>query len=444
MLTRRVRLQLVVFAIVSVVAVTIASVDFLGIWQLFGSGQFQVKADFGDVSGLYPSANVTYRGVDVGKVHALDVSRNGVEVVLRINDGAKISKDAVAQVHSTSAIGEQYVDLVPSTNGGPYLQDGSIIARSSTVEMPQAAPLLDKLDGLLQSVPKPQLSAVLDEADTAFAGTGPALNNLVRSTSELLTTAQENLAPTVNLITALDPFLRQQQRLEQDNATSVANLDTFTRALVASDPGLRTLIRIGPGLASNVDNLVAGVRPNLSTLLNNLSSVGQVIVPQIAGLKELLSLVPITVGALEKAEINPGNVSNSIALDLKLNVANPAPCTTGFLPKNQQRPPTTTTLTRTGAGLYCRSTASDAPRGASIRGNRNLECLSGEAGHARAATYEQCLGEPIKQYPTQVSASSGTNQAHAATTESPMVQILVSGTTPRAHTLGELLFPSGP
>ncbi|RNM16784.1 mammalian cell entry protein, partial [Nocardioides pocheonensis] len=40
--------------------------------------------------------------------------------------------DTLALVGNKSAVGEQYVDLEPRTDQGPYLKDGSEIATAST------------------------------------------------------------------------------------------------------------------------------------------------------------------------------------------------------------------------------------------------------------------------------------------------------------------------
>ena len=40
----------------------------------------------------------------------------------------KIPADTLALVGNKSAVGEQYVDLEPKTDAGPYLKDGAVIA----------------------------------------------------------------------------------------------------------------------------------------------------------------------------------------------------------------------------------------------------------------------------------------------------------------------------
>lgn len=66
---------------------------------------------------MYRAGNVTYRGVEVGKVSKVQLTDSGVEAVLSLQSDIKIPADLTASVHSASAIGEQYVDLVPRSKG---------------------------------------------------------------------------------------------------------------------------------------------------------------------------------------------------------------------------------------------------------------------------------------------------------------------------------------
>ena len=75
--------------------------------------------------GLYATANVTYRGTTIGKVTDVEPTENGARATMSIDDRYKIPVDAMANVHSVSAIGEQYLDLVSTGNPGQYFSDGT-------------------------------------------------------------------------------------------------------------------------------------------------------------------------------------------------------------------------------------------------------------------------------------------------------------------------------
>ena len=54
--------------ILTVVALSVLGVYYLQIPTLVGIGRYTLKADLPASGGLYPTANVTYRGITIGKV----------------------------------------------------------------------------------------------------------------------------------------------------------------------------------------------------------------------------------------------------------------------------------------------------------------------------------------------------------------------------------------
>ena len=72
--------------------------------------------------GIFPKASVSYRGVEIGKVGDMRVTPTGLEVDLEIEkDSPDVPASALAVIANRSAVGEQYVDLEPPRDGGPYL-----------------------------------------------------------------------------------------------------------------------------------------------------------------------------------------------------------------------------------------------------------------------------------------------------------------------------------
>lgn len=72
MRSKLVRVQLIIFAVISVLAVGYGAYAYAGFQRYTGIGTYTVTADLTDAGGLYPNALVTYNGVDVGVVTAVD------------------------------------------------------------------------------------------------------------------------------------------------------------------------------------------------------------------------------------------------------------------------------------------------------------------------------------------------------------------------------------
>ena len=85
MLTRFIKRQLVLFGILTVVALLVLGVCYLRIPTLMGIGQYQLKAEVPASGGLYPTANVTYRGITIGKVTAVEPTEKGAEATMSID-----------------------------------------------------------------------------------------------------------------------------------------------------------------------------------------------------------------------------------------------------------------------------------------------------------------------------------------------------------------------
>ncbi|MGI9125757.1 MAG: MlaD family protein, partial [Mycobacterium sp.] len=164
MMTRFIRIQLMIFAIASVVGIAAMLMVYMQVPTMLGIGRIAVTLELPRTAGLYRFANVTYRGVQIGKVTDVRATREGAEATLSLASSPKIPADLQASVLSVSAVGEQYVDLLPRTGSGPYLRDGSVISAKDTTVPQKVGPMLDQVSALLGSIPKEQLHKLLEES----------------------------------------------------------------------------------------------------------------------------------------------------------------------------------------------------------------------------------------------------------------------------------------
>jgi virulence factor Mce-like protein len=154
MLTRLVRTQLIIFTIASVIGVAVMLFAYMQVPTLLGLGRLTVKLELPATGGLYRFSNVTYRGVQVGQVTEVGLTDDGAEATLSLDGSTKIPSDLQAAVRSISAVGEQYIDLLPRNDSPPYLKNGSAIpVQDATI--PQAVgPMLDQFSALVGSIPR--------------------------------------------------------------------------------------------------------------------------------------------------------------------------------------------------------------------------------------------------------------------------------------------------
>jgi len=384
MLTRFVRIQLAIFAIVGIIGIIGMVLYYIQLPTLLGIGRMTVTLELPATGGLYRFSNVTYRGVQVGKVTAVSLTANGAKATLSLGTSPKIPANLQADVLSVSAVGEQYVDLRPRTDSAPYLRDGSVIAMHDTT-IPQAVgPMLDQLNALIKSLPKNKIGQLLDESFQAFNGAGYDLGSLSDSASRISTDADSVVERTRTLTEDSGPLLDSQAKTANSVRAWARSLAGISDVVATDDSRVRTLLQNGPGAADEASRLFEQIKPTLPVLLANLTTLGQIGVTYRPSLEQLLVLLPPAVAITQTAA--PFNHTDGWAKgDFALTVDDPPICTVGFLPPNMWRSPSDTADIDTPDGLYCKL-PQDSPL--SVRGARNYPCM-GHPGK-RAPTVEIC------------------------------------------------------
>ncbi|SFO07464.1 MCE family protein [Actinomadura madurae] len=363
-LKRGVILQLIAFAVITIVGVTIVSVNYIGLGRGLLGKQYTAYVDLTDSGGVFTNAEVTYRGVPVGRVGPIELTKDGIRVKLLLERGERIPRDGTkAVVANRSAVGEQYIDLEPTKKSGPYLHEGDpyTIPRERTTLPVSTAELLRNVDALVGSVNTKDLGVIVDELDKAFSGSASDLQSILDDTDRLLKTANEAYPDTERLldnsVTVLDT-----QRGQATNIRGFArNLNELTTSLRNDDPALRKTIDNAPGAVSETHKAINQLAPTLPVLLANLTTTGQIIASRKAGLRSLFILYPVTVaGAFT---VTPGDGTQH--LGLALNIDSPPPCTKGY-EKTKHRWPQDTSKKkpRLDAGCKLPHNAESAVRGA--------------------------------------------------------------------------------
>ena len=296
MITRRTKVQLLIFVAITLLGVTFVGARYAQLDRFFYDDSYTVTVDLADSGGIFAGSEVTYRGVSVGKVHKLVLTDNGVDAVLDVDNGFdEIPAETLAVVGNRSAVGEQYVELQPQRNDGPYLHDGSVIDQKET-RLPIATDtLLTHLSETVESVNKEDLKTTVDELGAAFAGTGQDLQTIIDSGTSFINTANDNFDVTTDLIRDSNTVLHGQIDSESAIRNFSAQLQAFSSVLAGADPDLRNLIDTGGAAANQLRTFLEQNSVELSDLLNNLVTTGDVVVKHLDGIKQVLVLYPYVV-----------------------------------------------------------------------------------------------------------------------------------------------------
>jgi virulence factor Mce-like protein len=335
-ITRKTKLKLVAFAALAVLGMSYLGFNYVGLDRVVLGSGYEVAADFRDSGGIFVNAEVTYRGVAVGRVSDMELVEDGVRVLLTIEpDADPIPAGTSAFVATRSAVGEQYVDLRPDTDEGPFLEDGAVIPQERTGIPVPVEQLLLNLDELVGSIDQENLRIVVDELGKAFDGAGDDLGRLIDNGDLLLARAEQSLPETLRLITdgrtVLDTQAASRSAIEQ----WAGDLRTFTDTLVEIDPDLRGLVVNAPDAGAQLEQLVKDAGPGLGSLVRNIDILNGVTIPRLDAVEQLLVTYPDVVsGNFSVVRRDPDGVMRS-HFGFVLNAGDPHPCTTGYILSGQ-------------------------------------------------------------------------------------------------------------
>ncbi len=383
MLPRLIKTQLVLLTGVAVAAVVVLGWYYLRIPSLVGVGRYTLYAELPQSGGLYRTANVAYRGVTIGKVTGVEPTERGARATMSIETGYQIPADASANVHSVSAVGEQYIDLVSTAKRGPYLRNGQTIHKSTVPS--QIGPALDAANRGLAVLPKDKVASLLYESSQALGGLGPSLRRLVDATQAIAHDVRGSIDDVDDIIGRSAPIIDSQADSADTIRRWATNLNTVAAQSAQNDQAVRSILANAPPTAAQVNTTFGDVRDSLPQVLANLEVVIDMLKRYHNGVEQALVFLPQS-GAIAQSVTaqSPGQAALGVGA---ISLNQPPPCLTGFLPASQWRAPADTTTAPLPAGTYCK-----IPMEATnvVRGARNYPCV--DVPGKRAATPRECRG----------------------------------------------------
>ncbi|MGH3940747.1 MAG: MCE family protein [Pseudonocardiaceae bacterium] len=328
MISRTVRWQLLAFVLVTLLGVGYVGVRYLGAAALFGAGGYSVTLQLTESGGIFTGADVTYRGVSVGRVGALRLTREGVEARLDIRgDAPPIPADLRAAVTNLSAIGEQFVDLRPMKTDPPMLTSGAVIPASAVSTPIPVEDLVLHVDTLVRSVPLDSLRIVVEELGAGFRGTGADLQTLLDTSDAFTRDALATLPQILALIREGRLVLTTQNEQSSAIISFSHDLALLAEQLRSSDPDIRRLLQTAPEFSTQTSALLAESGDPLGALVADLLTLSRVAAPRQDGLRQVLAIYPF-VAASADSSVFPDD--GFLHLGLVLNAFDPFACVRGY------------------------------------------------------------------------------------------------------------------
>lgn len=366
------RMRLALFVLVALGCIILAGTEYVGIPQRYLGQSYSISVNLAESGGIFPNAEVTERGVQVGRVKALHLTPDGVRADLMLDKHVRIPVRTLVKIANLSAVGEQYVDLLPQVEGGPYLEAGAALPLSAATTPVQVTDLLMRLDRLATSIGIPQLRSLVTSLGQAFDGAGQDLQTVLDQTRSLTADLAAAQPATDGLLRHTAHVLRTQRDLESSLARFSIGLDRLSDTLVKADPDVRALLDSAPRTLDDVAAFLEHSQTDVGVLLGNLLSTTQIAAApaRLEGQNDLLVIVPLIMQQTFNGAAGDGYTRLGVVLS-----PNPKVCTKGYEtsgqdPPQQIKPPSVPGEPSLRANLdaYC---AEPAASGIDVRGAAN-------------------------------------------------------------------------
>ncbi len=213
---------------------------------------------FDNVSGLATAGGVSFNGLPVGQVIALNLDEDDpakVRVRIEVNADIPVKTDTIAQLQSLGVTGVSYVELSGGSPTAERLPENSVIKskRSAIQSLFEGAPeLLNKAIELLEN-----LNTVVDEENR-----------------QAVTRILDNLASASG---RLDKTLSDFESLSGDLGSAARDIGAFTKRLDELSDTAETTLKTGTDTLNSVKDASDSAKSALDTAKQTLETAETII-----------------------------------------------------------------------------------------------------------------------------------------------------------------------
>lgn len=310
----RIKVNLVAFLVISLGLVFAMATQVLSILQ----PRYSVHAMFPDAGGVFTNQEVTYRGITVGQVGEMKVTEEGVDIELLIDEKYDEipAEDVEARVMFKSAVGEQFVDILPVADGEPYLQDGDEIPMEQNTIPVSTQELLTTLEAVLRGVPPDALEGAVDALGVGLTGHGPDIATIIESMAELAQLFAEK-APEVQGI------LREGTKVgaafvnsSDDFKSAIRDLVEVSEELSQDRGALKRLMENTNLTSEEVVGLLRDYKGNVDRFLPTFAELNDLQAEHAGDLSQLFIWLPDGLGNIVKSfETKTGMIRFGLVTD---------------------------------------------------------------------------------------------------------------------------------
>jgi phospholipid/cholesterol/gamma-HCH transport system substrate-binding protein len=327
MSTRWIHTRWTPIALAAVLVVVLAGGGYVLVRSVEQVNRTNVVAYFENSNGIFVGDDVRIRGVNVGKIDAIEPQPTRVKISFWVDDSVKVPVKAKAVILSPTLVTARAIQLTPPYRSGPALADNAVIPQDRTavpVEFDDFRAQLKKLSQTLQPTEPggvSTLGAFINTSADNLRGEGPAMHDAIVKLSQAVSALGDhsadtfgtvkNLATLVSALQGSTDLIRQLNR----NLASVSGL-------VSNDPGeISDAVKNLNDVVGEVKTFVAANRESVGITADKLTSVSQALTDSLGDIKQLLHVSPTTLdNAINIYQPAQGTLTGALAVN---NFANP-------------------------------------------------------------------------------------------------------------------------
>jgi phospholipid/cholesterol/gamma-HCH transport system substrate-binding protein len=170
--------NMVVMGVITVGILAVLALGAFGLKRSLFTGGYTLTAEFSDANGLRPGDLVQMAGVRVGKVGAITIVGDHVEVKLNVS-GAKLSANTEARITPRTVVGKRAVRLETGDDFSQQLSDGDVIPLARTTVFQDAPDFNNAQEGLLSEVDEEGFNRFLETLTNITRGQREEVADLI-------------------------------------------------------------------------------------------------------------------------------------------------------------------------------------------------------------------------------------------------------------------------
>ncbi len=255
---------------------------------LIGGGD-TYHARFSESGGLKVNDEVRIAGVRVGKVTAVELDKDEVDVTFKVDTPSKFGKETAAAIKVKTLLGAMFLALEPDGSG--QLEEDATIPVSRTSSPYNVVDAFEGLADRAAKIDTDQLAKSLDTLAALTKDTPVAFQGTLRGLSRISQTVASRNDQINELLRNLDTVSGVLAERDEDIVSLMKNSDVLLRALVARREAVHQLLVSTSRLSQELTLLVKQSRADLKPALSNLQGVVNLLLKNQNNLDEGLRLM---------------------------------------------------------------------------------------------------------------------------------------------------------